>query len=40
VREHLADIEHERRTNYAYVGSWPRRLMERDYPRWQEKWGE
>jgi PelA/Pel-15E family pectate lyase len=36
----LADIEHERRVGYAYVGSWPRDLLEREYPEWQKKWGE
>jgi PelA/Pel-15E family pectate lyase len=40
VHERLADIEHERRTNYSYLGSWARGLLERDYPAWQKKWGE
>jgi PelA/Pel-15E family pectate lyase len=40
VHDSLADIEHERRTGYAYLGDWPRRLLERDYPAWQKKWGE
>jgi PelA/Pel-15E family pectate lyase len=40
VHERLADIEHERRTNYAYLGPWARGLLQRDYPRWKEKWGE
>ena len=40
VHDHLADIEHERRTDYAYVGPWARDLLERDYPAWKEKWGE
>jgi PelA/Pel-15E family pectate lyase len=39
VREHLADIEHERRTGYAYVGGWARDLIEKKYPAWREKWG-
>jgi PelA/Pel-15E family pectate lyase len=39
VKEQLAEIEHERRVGYAYVGNWPRRLLERDYPAWREKWG-
>ena len=38
VREKLADIEHERRNGYAYLGSWPRELLERDYPAWRAKW--
>jgi PelA/Pel-15E family pectate lyase len=40
VKERLADIEHERRMGYAYVGSWARELLERDYPAWQQKWGD
>ena len=40
VHDRLADIEHERRTNYAYVGSWARDLLERKFPAWQEKWGD
>src|SRR5690606_15205682 len=28
VRERLADIEHERRVGYSYLGSWPRELLE------------
>jgi PelA/Pel-15E family pectate lyase len=40
VHDHLADIEHERRMGYAYVGSWARELLEREYPAWREKWGE
>lgn len=40
VHDHLADIEQERRTGYAYVGSWARELLEREYPAWKQKWGE
>jgi PelA/Pel-15E family pectate lyase len=40
VREHLADIEHERRTGYSYVGAYARDLIEKKYPAWREKWGE
>jgi PelA/Pel-15E family pectate lyase len=40
VREHLADIEHERRMGYSYVGSYARDLIEKKYPAWREKWGE
>jgi PelA/Pel-15E family pectate lyase len=38
VREHLADIEHERRNGYAYLGGWPRELLEKEYPAWRAKW--
>ena len=39
IREHLADIERERRLGYAWLGDWPREMLTRDYPRWQQKWG-
>ncbi len=38
--EKLADIEHERRLGYSYVGPYARDLLEREYPAWQEKWEE
>jgi PelA/Pel-15E family pectate lyase len=38
VREHLADIEQERRLGYAYLGDWPDKLLEKKYPQWREKW--
>ena len=38
VRERLADIEHERRNGYAYLGGWPRDLLEKEYPAWRAKW--
>lgn len=31
-------IERERRTNYAYYGYWPEKLLTRDYPKWAAKW--
>jgi PelA/Pel-15E family pectate lyase len=40
VKHQLADIEHERRMGYAYLGDWADELLERDYPAWQKKWGE
>lgn len=33
----LAEIGHERRNGYAWLGNWPRSLLERDYPAWKEK---
>jgi PelA/Pel-15E family pectate lyase len=39
VRERLADIEHERRVGYAYLGSWPRDLLETAYPAWKRRRG-
>lgn len=34
----LADIENERRTGYVYAGTWPEKLLNKDYPKWQQKW--
>ena len=39
VRERLADIEHERRVGYAYLGSWPRDLLATGYPAWKRRLG-
>ena len=33
----LAEIENERRTGYAYYGTWPAKLIEVDYPKWKVK---
>ena len=33
IRGSLAEIEHERRTGYAWLGTWPQALVERDIPR-------
>ena len=38
VHEHLADIEQERRLGYAWLGDWPKQLLDKDYPAWQKKW--
>ena len=38
VKYHLAEIEHERRTNYSWYGYWPAGLLARDYPVWQKNW--
>jgi PelA/Pel-15E family pectate lyase len=38
VKYRLAEIEHERRTGYAWYGHWPAELLARDYPAWQKKW--
>lgn len=39
VRDRLADIEHERRIGYAYLGGWPRDLLEVRYPAWRTRIG-
>lgn len=33
------EIGHERRNGYAYHGTWPASLIERDYPKWRSKHG-
>jgi PelA/Pel-15E family pectate lyase len=40
VHDQLADIERERRLGYAWLGDWPRDLLENEYPAWQAKWGQ
>lgn len=37
VHDHLADIEHERRLGYSYLGDYAGDLLERDYPKWRER---
>ncbi|GGF05806.1 hypothetical protein GCM10011383_16160 [Hymenobacter cavernae] len=36
----LAEIENERRAGYLYLGTWPEKLLTKDYPAWQQKWGK
>jgi PelA/Pel-15E family pectate lyase len=33
----LAEIENERRTGYAWYGTWPAKLLETEYPAWLKK---
>jgi Pectic acid lyase len=33
----LAKIGYERRNGYAWYGTWPQRLLEKEYPAWKEK---
>ena len=35
IRYALSEIEQERRTGYAYYGTWPAALLSTDYPRWR-----
>jgi PelA/Pel-15E family pectate lyase len=37
VRYKLEEIEEERRNNYAWLGSWPQRLVDVEYPDWQRR---
>jgi PelA/Pel-15E family pectate lyase len=34
IRSSLAEIEHERRTGYAWFGTWPQALLEKEHPAW------
>ena len=38
VRYRYDEIERERRTNYAYYGDWPRKLIDTEFPEWAAKW--
>ncbi len=33
----LAEIGYERRNGYAWLGAWPRDLLEKEYPAWQRR---
>lgn len=35
----LAEVEVERRTGYAWYGTWPEKLLQKNYPGWQVKNG-
>ena len=37
IRYRLEDIEHERRTGYAWLGDWPRALLDKEYPAWKAR---
>jgi PelA/Pel-15E family pectate lyase len=34
----LADIGYERRNGYAWLGYWPQKLLEQEYPAWKKKY--
>lgn len=38
-RASVAEIEHERRTGYAWYGTWADDLLEKEYPKWLTKNG-
>jgi hypothetical protein len=33
----MAEIEHERRVNYSWYGSWPAALLDTEYPAWKRQ---
>lgn len=37
-RWNLSDIENERRTGYAWYGTWPAKLISQEYMEWRGKW--
>ena len=37
IRYGFNEIERERRTGYAYLGTWPSALLEKDYPQWKKR---
>ena len=37
VRYDIAEIEAERRDGYDWIGTWPARLVDVEYPRWREQ---
>ncbi|UEG49493.1 pectate lyase [Ferruginibacter lapsinanis] len=34
----VAEIENERRIGYAWYGTWPLKLLNKEYPEWKKKW--
>ncbi|WP_229369908.1 pectate lyase [Fibrivirga algicola] len=36
----LDQIENERRVGYGWYGTWPDKLLAKEYPAWQAKWGK
>jgi pectate lyase len=38
VKYDVSQIEAERRNGYAWLGNWPRDLLDREYPAWKAKW--
>lgn len=37
IKEHLADIEQERRVGYNYIDNYAEKLLKEDYPEWEKK---
>ena len=34
IKTNVTDLSYERRNGYAWYGIWPRKLIEKDYPKW------
>jgi PelA/Pel-15E family pectate lyase len=39
VHYQLSEIENERRAGYLYAGTWPDKLLTKEYPAWQKRVG-
>jgi pectate lyase len=37
AKQDMADIGYERRNGYAWLGYWPRKLLEQEYPAWKKR---
>jgi pectate lyase len=37
AKHDLAEIGYERRNGYAWLGDWPRKLLDEEYPAWKKK---
>jgi PelA/Pel-15E family pectate lyase len=37
IRYNFNEIERERRTGYAYLGTWPAALLTKEYPQWKKR---
>ncbi|MEX2401205.1 MAG: pectate lyase [Rhodothermales bacterium] len=35
IKYELSEIERERRIGYRWYGTWPRELLEQEYPQWR-----
>jgi pectate lyase len=36
-KRHLREIGYERRNGYAWLGDWPKNLLEKEYPEWRKR---
>lgn len=37
-KKYVSEIENERRVGYAWYGTWPAVLLQKEYPEWKKKW--
>lgn len=35
----LREVDNERRVGYGFYGKWPNKLLKKDYPAWEARWG-